>query len=235
MQVRLVAHTPEPERTAAAAARLCYSSVSAISILENLTDSEVDRLLNSVIAAGHLSTIEHISFTFAIDGLSRAASHQLVRHRLASYSQQSQRYVSLKAPEYVTPPSIASKPELCEAFQQAMEQSHELYTRLQEAGIAAEDARYVLPNATTTRLVMTMNARELIHVSGLRLCQHAQWEIQRLFGKIKAEVAAVAPILAKHLQPKCIPLGYCDERETCGLRPLKAGTEAPHHSKRKGS
>ncbi|MCL5256367.1 MAG: FAD-dependent thymidylate synthase [Chloroflexi bacterium] len=235
MQVRLVAYTPEPERTAAAAARLCYSSVSAISLLENITEPEIERLLESVIAAGHLSTIEHISFTFAIDGLSRAASHQLVRHRLASYSQQSQRYVSLKTPEYVTPPSIASKPALREAFEQAMEQDHKLYRQLQEAGIPAEDARYVLSNATTTRLVMTMNARELIHVSGLRLCRHAQWEIRRLFGKVKVEVAQVAPIIARHLQPKCLPLGYCDERETCGLRPLKTDVEASHPSQRKGS
>lgn len=221
MQVKLLAYTPEPERTAAAAARVCYSQVGATEILEKLDQSTVSRLIKQVVESGHLSTIEHINFTFGIDGLSRAASHQLVRHRLVSYSQQSQRWVSLKEPEYVTPPLIARSPDLKQAYDEAMSRVWEVYRQLMAQGVPTEDARYVLPNATSTNLVMTMNARELIHVCSIRLCTRAQWEIRRLFHLIKNEVASVAPLIAEYLEPKCIPLGYCDERETCGIRPLK--------------
>ncbi len=225
MQVKLVAYTPEPERTAAAAARLCYSDISATALLDELTPQQVDRLISMVIENGHLSTIEHVSFTFAIDGLSRASSHQLVRHRLASFSQQSQRYVALRDAEFVTPPSIAARPDLLEKYLHAVKDLNAIYEEFLKAGIKAEDARYILPNATATRLVMTMNARELMHVSGLRLCRRSQWEIRQLFTKVKAEVAAVAPGIAKHLEPKCIRLGYCDEHETCGLKPLRSEVE----------
>lgn len=222
MQVKLLAYTPEPELTAAAAARLCYSQVSATDILEKLDQATVSHLIKLVVESGHLSTVEHISFTFAIDGLSRAASHQLVRHRLASYSQQSQRWVSLKEPEYVTPPVIAGNAELKKAFEGAVTGIWELYRQMLAQGVPPEDARYVLPNATETNLIMTVNARELIHICSLRLCTRAQWEIRRLFQLIKSEVTTVAPLIADYLEPKCIQLGYCDERETCGIRPLKA-------------
>ena len=231
MQVKLLAFTPEPERTAAAAARLCYSDISAAAILEQLSPEQVEKLLEMVIRNGHLSTIEHISFSFAIDGISRAASHQLVRHRLASFSQQSQRYVALDNPEFVTPPSIAAKPELLEKYLTGIKEINRLYRELLDAGIKAEDARYLLPNATATRLLMTMNARELVHVSGLRLCRRSQWEIRKLFNKVKEEVAKVAPVIARHLEPKCIELGYCDEQETCGLRPLKADIDGLRQGK----
>lgn len=223
MQVRLVKHTPDPELTIAAAARLCYSNVSAGEILQRLGKPATERLLRQVISSGHHSTLEHASFTFAIDGISRATSHQLVRHRLASYSQQSQRWVTFTAPEYVTPPSVAGRPELGEAYEQAMRAAFDLYGRLRDAGVPAEDARYVLPNATCTRLVMTMNARELIHVASIRLCQRAQWEIVQLFELVKQEVSQVAPIIGEHLRPKCETAGYCDETESCGRMPKRDG------------
>ena len=224
MPVTLLRYTPNPELTIATAARLCYSDASAAQLSQKLSDSQVERLLAHVIASGHHSTLEHVSFTFALDGLSRAASHQLVRHRLASYSQQSQRWVAFVKADYVIPPSIAAVPALKKAFQERAEAAFSLYRQLLEAGIPAEDARYLLPNAITTRLVMTMNARELIHVCSLRLCRRAQWEIRSLFEDVRAEVERVAPRIAAHLQPKCIPLGYCDEgeRECCGLMPPRS-------------
>ena len=221
MQVTLIQFTPEPELTIAAAARLCYSPVSATEIRQRLSPKQVENLLNRVIPSGHHSVLEHASFTLAIDGLSRAASHQLVRHRLASYSQQSQRYVSLKTPEYVTPPSIAQRSDLREAFDAAVLAAFRLYDQLQAAGVPAEDARFVLPNACTTRLVMTMNFRELMHACSIRLCTHAQWEIREIFAAAREEVRKVAPFLAGYLHIKCETLGYCDEPETCGIRPLK--------------
>ncbi|MDP2659254.1 MAG: FAD-dependent thymidylate synthase, partial [Dehalococcoidia bacterium] len=183
--------------------------------------AQVDKLLEHLLSSGHLSPLEHISFTFAIEGVSRAASHQLVRHRLASYSQQSQRYVSLKKLDCVTPPKIQRKPELAVAFQEAVDSVHRLYGRMLEEGIPAEDARYILPNAACTNLVMTMNARELIHVCSVRLCLRAQWEIRELFTHVKSEVETVAPRIGAELMIKCDRLGYCDERESCGLYPTR--------------
>lgn len=221
MEVKLINYTPEPELAVAAAARLCYADVSAAQLRERMKASQVESLLRRVVSSGHHSVLEHASFTFAADGLSRAASHQLVRHRLASYSQQSQRWVSFSQPSFVTPPAIAAKADLSAEYEEAVLAAFSLYRRLREAGIAAEDARYILPNAWTTRIVITMNARELLHVCGLRLCPRAQWEIRQLFVLAKREVARVAPLLAQYLQPKCIPMGFCDEEESCGIRPKR--------------
>lgn len=219
MQVVLISYTPDPERVIAAAARLSISAISAVELKKRLTPPQVENLLKHLLSSGHLSPFEHASFTFAIDGISRTTSHQLVRHRLASYTQQSQRYVSLKRLEYVTPPSINARPEWKEKFQAAVVSTHKLYCQMLEAGIPTEDARYVLPNAMETRLVMTMNARELMHAASLRLCLRAQWEIVQLFEAIKTEVSRVAPLIGAELKPKCYSLGYCDERESCGLMP----------------
>lgn len=222
MQVTLIRYTPEPELTVASAARLCYSPISATQIQEKLNPAQVENLLNQVISSGHHSVLEHATFTFAIDGISRATSHQLVRHRVASFSQQSQRYVSYKSADYVIPPTIASDPEHKLRFEEAMAASFGQYRALIEAGVPAEDARFVLPNATTTRLVMTMNARELMHVCSIRLCVRAQWEIREMFGLARDEVRKVAPILGAAMQIKCIIHDYCDEKESCGIRPLKS-------------
>lgn len=227
MQVALIRYTPQPEETVAAAARLCYSRVGAMEILEKMEPGQADRLLSQLLSSGHLSPFEHVSFTFAIEGISRAASHQLVRHRMASYSQQSQRYVSMKKLEWVTPPTIQRKPETSATFQALVEEVHRLYCRMLEQGVPAEDARYILPNAACTNLVMTMNARELIHVCSVRLCLHAQWEIRELFTRVKSEVEFVAPRIGAELLIKCDRLGYCDEKESCGLYPTRESTPQP--------
>ena len=219
MQVALIAYTPDPELTIAAAARLSTSPVSALEIREKLTPERVARLLSQLISAGHISPFEHASFTFAIDGISRVTSHQLVRHRLASYTQQSQRFVSLKKLDFITPHTIEAIPELKARYLAMVESAHKLYCALLDAGVPAEDARYVLPQAAETRLVMTMNAREMMHACSLRLCLRAQWEIVELFEKVRLEVLKVAPLIGAELKPKCHRLGYCDERESCGLFP----------------
>ncbi|MBE0415868.1 MAG: FAD-dependent thymidylate synthase [Dehalococcoidia bacterium] len=219
VHVTLISYTPHPERTIAAAARVSTSSISATELIEKLTPEAVDSLLTQLLTSGHLSPFEHASFTFAIEGISRVTSHQLVRHRMASYTQQSQRYVSLKEVNYITPATISAKTEWGGKYHDMVHAAHRLYREMLNAGIPAEDARYVLPQATETRLVMTMNARELIHVCELRLCLRAQWEIVELFEKVKAEVERVAPRLGVELKPKCYRLGYCDEAQSCGIFP----------------
>lgn len=219
MQVQLIQHTPDPERTVAAAARLCYAPIGAMRILAELSPTQVERLLRQVIQAGHHSVLEHASFTFAIEGISRVTSHQLVRHRLASYSQQSQRYVAYDHLEYVTPPAIAADAALQARYDAAMQAAHALYISLQEAGIDQEDARYVLPNATTTHMVVTMNARELRHFFTLRCCNRAQWEIRALAHAMRRAVQDAAPILFEDAGPACWR-GPCPEGAmSCGHPP----------------
>ena len=217
--VSLISYTPDPERTIAAAARVSTSPVDTKEISKQLTPEAIDRLFTHLLTSGHLSTFEHASFTFAIEGISRVTSHQLVRHRMASFTQQSQRYLSLKEANYITPTSISARTELEPKYHDMVRDCHRLYIDMIDAGIPAEDARYVLPSAMVTRLVMTMNARELLHACSLRLCLRAQWEIVELFELIKAEVERVAPRLGAELKPKCYRLGYCDEAESCGIFP----------------
>jgi thymidylate synthase (FAD) len=185
------------------------------------------RLIQGVIESGHGSTIEHIVFTFGISGVSRTLSHQLVRHRAGvAFDQQSQRYVKFKDASTMLPSTVEdADPELRQRYEDQIEGSLELYGDLVEAGIPGEDARFVFPNATRTNLVMTANLRALIHMSGLRLCTMAQWEIRRLFQLIRHEIFQVSPFLGSFLAPKCVPLGYCDEMgnrdEHCPIRPHK--------------
>ncbi|MFP3975276.1 MAG: FAD-dependent thymidylate synthase [Dehalococcoidia bacterium] len=220
MQVVLLSFTPEPELVIASAAKLSASKVGAGELRERLSAEQVAGFLNMLISSGHFSPFEHASFTFAIDGISRAASHQLVRHRMASYTQQSQRYVSFQKMEYIPPPTVIAK-GFKSKFDEVANATHELYREMIEAGVPVEDARYILPNAAETKIVMTMNARELLHACSLRLCMKAQWEIREMFNKVKQEVENVAPYLGGELKPKCYNLGYCDERESCGLFPTK--------------
>lgn len=217
MLVQLLTHTPEPERLVAAAARICYSAASVEDLLQQ-DSARREALLAKILSVGHLSTLEHASFTFGIEGISRACSHQLVRHRLASYSQQSQRYVSHRERfAAVTPPSIAACPELADRFEAAMQEMHRVYAELMEAGVPAEDARFVLPNAAETRLVMTMNARELLHFFALRCCRRAQWEIRALAVEMLRQVRRAAPGLFAQAGPGCLH-GACPEGGmTCGL------------------
>jgi len=219
VRVRLIQHTPEPLRTLYVAARTCYSPAGPLSI-EEATREKMESLIEKVFISGHESILEHVSFTFGIEGVSRVLTHQLVRHRIASFSQQSQRYVKIEE-GVIIPPSIKKKREAMELFQEGIDHAWEIYRGLLEMGIKKEDARFILPNATPSSIVMTMNLRELIHTSGLRLCFRAQWEIRMLFTYIKREVKKVDRFLADFLQPRCIHLGYCPEKKTCGLRPLK--------------
>ena len=216
MRVQLLTHTPDPEQVAAAAARLCYSDATIDQLLERAPE-QAPKLLRKIVDMGHLSVLEHASFTFGIEGISRACSHQLVRHRIASYSQQSQRYVSHDEPfEAVTPESIAGNATLATRFQEHLATTHELYRELLAAGVPAEDARFVLPNAAATKLVMTMNARELHHFFALRCCRRAQWEIRAMAREMLRLARRAAPLLFADAGPGCLR-GACPEGAmTCG-------------------
>jgi thymidylate synthase (FAD) len=216
MRVQLLTHTPDPEQVAAAAARLCYSDASIDQLLERAPE-QAPKLLRKILDMGHLSVLEHANFTFGIEGISRACSHQLVRHRIASYSQQSQRYVSYDEPfEAVVPESLADRPELAARFREHLASTHALYRELLDAGIPAEDARFVLPNAAATKLVMTMNARELHHFFALRCCRRAQWEIRAMAKEMLRLVRQTAPLLFQTAGPGCLR-GACPEGSmSCG-------------------
>ena len=219
MNVILLAHTPEPDALVAAAARICYKDITAQELLHGEEQNLSRKLIAELFKSGHLSTFEHVSFTFGIDGLSRVASHQLVRHRLASFSQQSQRYVKMNAEEQdsmIIPPSIKANPEALRIFQEAVNFSQQAYKILTEMGIAKEDARFILPHGYSTRLVMTMNARELHHFFSLRLCRRAQWEIHELARKMLKLCREKAPVLFEKAGPSCI-FGKCEEARTCGM------------------
>ena len=224
MNVMLISYTPQPERTVAMAARLCYSPTGAAELAQNMSDNQVDSLVEKIANMGHLSTIEHVSFTFAIEGVSRVLSHQLVRHRLASYSQQSQRYVKAHDFEYIIPPSVAASAIATERFEKLMGQIRDTYNELVELGVHQEDARYVLANATETKIVVTMNARSLLHFFQLRCCTRAQWEIRQLANLMRDEVRQVAPHLFSKAGPTCETDDFCSEgKMTCGrLEKLRA-------------
>ena len=175
MMVKLVRHTPEPERTVAMSARLCYSPIGAAQLEEKISDEQAANLVRKLVSMGHLSTLEHVTFTFAIEGVSRVLTHQLVRHRIASYSQQSQRYVKEHDFETIVPASIASKPEAKAKFDKLMTEIQAMYDEFIALDIPAEDARYILPNATETKIVCTFNARSLLNFFSLRCCTRAQW------------------------------------------------------------
>lgn len=210
IKVRLVAHTPDPEGMVAAAARLCYSP-AALDNLLNLEVGEAHRLIALLRERGHESPFEHASFTFVIEGVSRACSHQLVRHRLASFSQQSQRWVKETPGEPVFPPSVARNPEAARLFRELVAKAEEAYLSLLRLGIPREDARYLLPNATPTRLMVTMNARELLHVFRLRCCQRAQWEVRAVAYLMLKECRRVAPVLFARAGAPCEADGICPE------------------------
>lgn len=240
MKVELLQHTPEPERVIAAAAKLCYSSVGVDQILEKMSPENCEKFINMLMSLGHESPVEHVSFTFAVEGVSRTLLAQLTRHRIASYSVQSQRYVGKENFEYIIPPEIAKIPEAKELFEKAMENDRQTYKRLNEiltqkhkedminegkdektaskdaSKKAQEDARYVLSNACDTKIVMTMNVRSLYNFFNLRCCSRAQWEIRELATKMLAEVKKVSPVLFENAGPSCVK-GACKEGAmTCG-------------------
>lgn len=217
MHVKLVRHTPEPERTVAMSARLCYSPIGAAQLEERISDEQAANLVRRLVSMGHLSTLEHVTFTFAIESVSRVLTHQLVRHRIASYSQQSQRYVKEHDFETILPPSIAANAEAQAKFSALMEEIQSLYNEFTEAGIPAEDARYILPNAAETKIVCTFNARSLLNFFSLRCCTRAQWEIRALANKMLAECRKVAPVIFENAGPTCVSEGVCHEGAmSCG-------------------
>ena len=215
MDVTLLYHTPEPERAVATAARLCYAPVGGRELMESLTDEKIRKVLTTIMASGHFSTLEHASYTFAVEGVSRALTHQLVRHRLASYNQQSQRYVKFKEePPIVRPASVDSNPEAAQAFDEAIEACWQAYDKLVQAGVPAEDARYILPNACETKIVVTMNIRELMHFFSNRCCNRAQWEIREMAWKMLELVRPIAPYVFCDAGPGCVR-GGCPEGKMC--------------------
>ena len=232
--------TPEPEKAVAAAAKLCYASVGVDEIFEKLSDEQTEIFLGKLIGLGHASPFEHATFTFAIEGVSRVLTHQLVRHRIASYSQQSQRYVKLEQFEYITPPSIAENPVAKAIFDEAMSHDQKAYNKIVETLMskhieiliqegytekeacqmaekkAIEDARFVFPNACETKIVVTMNARSLMNFFDHRCCNRAQWEIREMAERMLVIVKQEAPTLFKHSGPRCL-IGPCPEgKMTCG-------------------
>ncbi len=239
-RVYLLGHTPAPEHCVASAAKLCYSSSNIADLRDNLTDEKAAQFVEMLSEIGHESPIEHASFTFGIEGVSRALLAQITRHRMASFSVKSQRYVREGSFEYVTPPEIAAIPEAKEIYDEIMAEDQRRYdalaavlkekhiktfmnegkdektaTRLAEKK-AIEDARFVLPNACETQMVMTMNARSLMNFFRHRCCNRAQWEIKDVADQMLALVLEVAPNLFKNAGPSCVS-GPCPEgKMTCG-------------------
>lgn len=240
MQVKLLAYTPEPEKTVACAAKLCYAAADIDTVYEGLTEEKTASFLDMLQSIGHESPIEHASFTFGIEGVSRSLLAQITRHRIASFSVQSQRYVKEDGFQFVLPPEIEKIPQAKEEFLKAMEEDAEHYQRLTAllkeqhkkellaAGEtekaadrkaekqAIEDARFVLPNACTTKMICTMNARSLLNFFSHRCCNRAQWEIRDLATQMLREVREVAPHLFGQAGPPCLR-GACPEgKMSCG-------------------
>lgn len=241
MKVTLIAHTPEPEKLIATAAKLCYSSSDIGTLKDGLTEEKTQSFIDMIISIGHESVLEHTSFTFGIEGVSRACSHQLVRHRIASYSQKSQRYVNENSFDYIIPPEIQTVPEALEEFERQMASLNESYSKIadiltqkhteefisqgfseKEAASKArkkanEDARFLLPNACETKIVVTMNVRSLFNFFKHRCCTRAQWEIKAVADEMLRLCCEIAPHIFKNAGPSCVTSGRCPEgKMTCG-------------------
>lgn len=219
--VNLISRPENMLKTVYTAARTCYSADMPINIYNSTDDKEkMLKLIERVVGSGHYSVIEHVQVTFAISNVSRACTHQLVRHRHMSFSQKSQRYVKEKGQfDYLIPPTIEKNVELKKKFVDFMGEIAEKYTEFVDAGIPAEDARAVLPNAASTSIVASLNLRELIHIANLRLCSRAQTEIRTMVKSMCEELIKVEPWLKPYLVPKCERLGFCDEDKSCGRKP----------------
>ena len=216
MRVDLINHTQNPERTVAAAARLCYSDAYAKDLMEGLSEDRVRSLVRKLVGMGHLSPFEHASFTFALEGVSRAMTHQLVRHRIASYSQKSQRYVSEETFDYVIPPNILNDDKASKIYRETVDQIRTAYKELSEI-VPREDARYLLPNACESKMVCTFNTRSLMNIFRQRCCNRAQWEIRELADRMLIEVRRAAPLLFENAGPPCEVDGICPEGDfSCG-------------------
>ena len=211
MKVELISYSNLGEKVCGIASKTCVS--------ENIpdVDDNVMKSLRSAISSGHEAVLEHWSATFAVSGVSRALTHQLVRHRVASYSQQSQRYVDMDGFDYVVPESILNHPDSLEQFKWGIKAIQKVYKTLLAYGIDMEDARYILPNACTTNIIVSMNARQLRHFFALRCCNRAQKEIKELADKMLELVKEVAPTIFENAGPSCVQAGYCPEgKRSCG-------------------
>lgn len=223
LHVELVRYTYEPEEVIALGAKLCYSKANVNSLMEKIEANDQTAFVEKIMGMGHESVLEHASFTFAIEGVSRILLAQLTRHRIASFSVQSQRYVSYRDGfGYIIPPSIENLgEEYVKEYEQQMDTMLGWYenwqTVLGNSGEKSnEDARFVLPNACETRLLLTMNARELLHFFGLRMCERAQWEIRELAKQMFELVYEAAPAIFIDAGPACLR-GKCPEGEkSCG-------------------
>ena len=251
-KVTLLAHTPNPEQVVAMAAKLCYSASEIEGIREGLDEEKTSKFIQMLSDLGHGSPVEHASFTFGIEGISRACSHQLVRHRIASYSQQSQRYVDGTKFEFVTPPEIEKNERAFSAFKKVIDMQSDAYREIRDALVtgyiqadypeyqgsdeeiaesfkaehkaqynayvkkANEDARFVLPNACTTKIICTFNTRSLENFFAHRCCNRAQWEIREVAEQMLLECLKVAPHLFSKCGPSCL-FGPCPEGSmSCG-------------------
>lgn len=251
LNVQLLSHTNDAEKIVATAAKLCYSNANISDIKDGLSQEDTDRFLNMLVEMGHESPVEHVSFSFGVEGVSRSLTHQLVRHRIASYSQQSQRYVDANHFNYIVPSSIEEDEEAKSIFVEHMEYTQECYNKLvatlmvnkcasvipydvaKENGPdyimevnpklykaflkqCYEDARYVMPNAAETRIVLTMNVRALYNFFKHRCCDRAQWEIRELAYQMLILCRKIAPTLFAKAGPSCVH-GKCPEGPmSCG-------------------
>jgi thymidylate synthase (FAD) len=223
LNVNLIACTPEPARVVAAAAKLCYSASPAMELFDGLDEKEIRRFIRTLRGSGHMSPFEHASFTFAVEGASRVMTHQLVRHRVASYSQRSQRYVTMGTPKCVIPPEIDGNPKARAVFESSAREAYAAYERMISLGAPKEDARFILPHGWETSIMVTMNARELRHFFELRLCRRAQWEIRDAARKMLSAVLRAAPELFDTAGPPCVE-DRCRESNPCG-RPYESVKE----------
>lgn len=248
MKVSLLSHTPNVEALIAAAAKLCYSSKGIDDIYDPNDDEGNREFLNKLIDLGHESPLEHVTFTFAIEGISRSCSHQLVRHRIASYSQKSQRYVTEEGFDYVTPELLKEYPEMLDLYNNTMKQLADVYSTMlntisdEMAGAfaqfqtdytfnkmkekykkqIAEDIRFVLPNACCTSIVVTMNIRSLFNFFKHRCCNRAQWEIREVANEMYNLCNEISPTIFKHAGPSCKTTGKCSEGKMFCGKPQKA-------------
>ncbi|MGE4317682.1 MAG: FAD-dependent thymidylate synthase [Deferribacterales bacterium] len=217
LNVKLIANTQDGELVSALAAKLCYSDSDIDGLKEKLEVKEQSDFIRKIVSIGHHSVLEHLNFTFGVEGVSRALTHQLVRHRIASFSQKSQRYVGHgDSFQYVVPKTIEADENLLAEYDKAMDEIGKIYDRLAKAGVPAEDARYILPNGCETKIIITMNARELLHFFSVRCCERAQWEIRDMSFEMLKLAKKAAPAVFENAGPGC-SRGACPEGAfTCG-------------------
>lgn len=230
MKVELISYTQNPEKVIASAGKLCYSNSDIDTLMSNLTEESINKFINLLTDLGHESPIEHVSFTFGIEGISRSLLAQITRHRIASFSVQSQRYVKVKNIEYITPPAIKCDDKLNDLYDETIKNlvgvyqylADELQAKYVADGMdiksaekkAIEDARFVLPNAAATKLIMTMNIRSLLHFFEERCCNRAQWEIRAVADEMLRQCKEISPLLFKKAGASCM-YGNCKESKFC--------------------